>query len=254
MDPKLSASERNKLIMDGSPYLKNADITAIVGDLSDEMEKATTVDGGSKITKKDAASFKKLAEIYLDSDAGQEDEKALMRRGKYNTRDELVTAMTTIFEALNPVSSVPINKPKDKTVKPTTTRAKEKTSNITYTKVDDSTWDQSLVKNKILLQEKPPVYVVDENGNKVKNFVPAEGFYIKKGGAVTAKGYGIDENGNQIEVDVDYNTNKDAFTTEGYPNMFDEFRNAQNETSASSAAQTPEEKAKKFLEEIINKK
>jgi hypothetical protein len=104
-------------------------------------------------------------------------------------------------------------------------KKEKKEPNVTYGKDSGADWDSSLVANKIMLQEKPAVGVKDLNGNTIKGFVPAYGFYIKPGGSVTAKGYGTDVDGTQIDVDVDYNSNMQAFNTEGYPDIFGLFRN-----------------------------
>lgn len=118
---------------------------------------------------------------------------------------------------------------------------------VTKSKDSNPEWDQSVLKNKIMLQEKPKVGVIDVDKKFVKDFVPVYGFYLKKsptgqGHTVVAKGTGIDKNGTQIDVDVDYGTNEQAFTTEGYPNIFDLFRNVPTSGSKPAASKTTSQK------------
>jgi hypothetical protein len=103
----------------------------------------------------------------------------------------------------------------------------------------DPQWDQSYSVNKIALGKTKPVYVSGNDGKPVMNFVPADGFYLKPGGAVAAKGYGTIEEvqldgtklAKQIAITVDYDKNKGNFDAQGYPNIFDEFRTRTGKTS-----------------------
>jgi hypothetical protein len=97
----------------------------------------------------------------------------------------------------------------------------------------ETEYDQGIVKNKINLENKTPIYVTDTEGNKVGNFVPGE-FKIKPGGAVDVFGTGTDSEGRQVDVKIDYNTNKSEFLSKGYPNVFDLFRAANNLTTGTS--------------------
>jgi hypothetical protein len=109
------------------------------------------------------------------------------------------------------------------------------------TKETNPKWDQSYSINKVALGKTKPVYVYDDKGNPVMNFVPADGFYLKPGGAVAAVGYGtieeVQPDGSklvkQIQLEVDYDKNKGNFDAQGYPNIFDEFRTRTGVTTST---------------------
>jgi hypothetical protein len=109
------------------------------------------------------------------------------------------------------------------------------------TKETNPRWDQSYSVNKIALGKTKPVYVYDDKGSPVMNFVPADGFYLKPGGAVAAVGYGtieeVQPDGSklvkQIQLEVDYDKNKGNFDAQGYPNIFDEFRTRTGVTTST---------------------
>jgi hypothetical protein len=109
------------------------------------------------------------------------------------------------------------------------------------TKETNPKWDQSYGINKIALGKTKPVYVYDDKGSPVMNFVPADGFYLKPGGAVAAVGYGtieeVQPDGSklvkQIQLEVDYDKNKGNFDAQGYPNVFDEFRTRTGVTTST---------------------
>jgi hypothetical protein len=46
---------------------------------------------------------------------------------------------------------------------------------------------------------------------------------LRPGNTVVAVGYGTDEDGKQIRVEIDYEKNKRKFNAAGYPDMYDYF-------------------------------
>jgi hypothetical protein len=86
-------------------------------------------------------------------------------------------------------------------------------------------YDQGLEYNKILFENTPSVYVVDNEGKRIADFVPSGGFRIRKDGNVDVIGEGKSEEDNSVvEVTINYEKNKDQFNVKGYPNMYDAFR------------------------------
>jgi hypothetical protein len=234
-DSSKSPQDRYKLRNESNPFKLNYDLIEFIDETIPDAE---VVDNGrNKITSRNKEAHRGLVLDYIMNDEkGKEIYDSLKKPGE--TVDMFSERISQQGQLKYP--------PKQDT-QPAPARSggggggggggagkkEEKKPNITYGKDSGADWDSSLTSNKVMLQEKPKVGVVSIGGNPVKDFVPAYGFYIKPGGTVTAKGYGIDENGSQVDVDVDYNTNMQSFNTEGYPDIFDLFRNP---TSAGGAA------------------
>jgi hypothetical protein len=93
-------------------------------------------------------------------------------------------------------------------------------------KDSDAIYDQTLDYNKVLLDNTPPVYVKDNEGNRVADFVPSGGFKIRPDGNVDVVGEGKKEDDSTVEVTISYGNNKDQFDIKGYPDMFVAFKDA----------------------------
>ena len=100
----------------------------------------------------------------------------------------------------------------------------DKVEIVATEKVADPKWTQEYDVNAVSLGKlKPPVYVYTDDGVPVMNFIPDDGFYLRPGNTVVAVGYGTDEDGKQIRVEIDYEKNKRKFNAAGYPDMYDYF-------------------------------
>jgi hypothetical protein len=82
--------------------------------------------------------------------------------------------------------------------------------------------------------KKTPISVVDVNGQTYDSFEPVGGFFLMEGGNVYVKGRAKAEEGKDIEVVIDYGTNKDRMDAEKYPDMFSAF--GSNDNSNGGAA------------------
>ncbi len=241
-DPNLSPVERAKMRQEGNPYLKNVDLVDIVSDLTNKMEEQKLTQGGYDITQKTEEDFKNLVSIYFADQAGMDDYEALMGSGKYKTEDDLINEAVSIFNSLYQPSKVKRGGSGGGGSGSGGTKKEPDVLITGQSKETDPKWDQSYSVNKIALGKTKPVYVYDVNGNPVMNFVPADGFYLKPGGAVAAVGYGTIEEvqldgtklAKQIQVEIDYNKNKGNFDAQGYPNIFDEFRTRTSSTSSAT--------------------
>jgi hypothetical protein len=228
-DPSMSATERAKYRTENSPYLKNVDLIDIVDGIYDKMPLETAPVGKQIISTKDEEKFKSLFEIYLNSDSGQDDYEALMKRGDYTTEDELVEDAIKAFRAMNEKDVK--DKPKESSGGTGSTKNKKPTVKVksidsdTKTDSGEPLYDQGLEFNKILLDNTPGVYVVDNDGNRIKDFIPSGGFRIRKDGNIDVIGEGKSEADNSVvEITINYEKNKDQFNVKGYPNMYNEFR------------------------------
>jgi len=236
-DQSKSPQDRYKLRNESNPFKLNYDLIEFIDETIPDAE---VVDSGrNKITSRNKEAHRGLVLDYIMNDEkGKEIYDSLKKPGE---------TVDMFSERIAQQGQLKYPPKQDSQPAPArsggggsggTAKKEEKKPNITYGKDSGADWDSSLTSNKVMLQEKPKVGVVSIGGNPVKDFVPAYGFYIKPGGAVTAKGYGIDEDGSQVDVDVDYNSNIQSFNTEGYPDIFDLFRNQSSAGGAAGSSST----------------
>jgi len=241
-DPNKSPQDRAKLRTESNPFKLNYDLIEFIDETIPKEEVIDT--GRKKVTSRNKEAHRSLVLDYITNDAqGQEIYESLKKPGE--TVDMFSERVSQEGQKRYPVKT---------DVQPTPQGGsgsgggggskKEPDVLITgQSKETDSKWDQSYSVNKIALGKTKPVYVYDVNGNPVMNFVPADGFYLKPGGAVAAVGYGTIEEvqldgtklAKQIQVEIDYDKNKGNFDAQGYPNIFDEFRTR----TAQGAGSTP---------------
>jgi hypothetical protein len=234
-DPNKTPQERAKMRTESNPFKINYNMIDFI---DNTIPKEEVVDKGRlKITSRNKEAHRGLVLDFIMNDpSGQDVFESLKKDGE----DEMAFAERVSQEGQKRYPSkedrqVPAGGGGSRSSSDGGSRSSSDDVLITgQTKETNPKWDQSYSVNKIALGKTKPVYVYtdptyDEKGNlidskPVMNFVPADGFYLKPGGAVAAVGYGVDENGKQIKVEVDYDKNKGNFDAQGYPNVFDEFR------------------------------
>jgi hypothetical protein len=254
-DPNKTPEQRAKMRIDSNPFKLNYDVNEFV---KDTMPEDSLDDNGrvETIFVDKNAHKAVIFENITQTETGAEIYESLKKPNE--TPDEFAERMSELGQKLKP--------PRTK-VQPTPVGGKgsgsgggtKKEPDVLITgqsKEADSRWDQSYGINKVALGKTKPVYVktdptYDKDGNPVEskpvmNFVPADGFYLKPGGAIAAIGYGtieeVQTDGTKlskvIEVEVDYEKNKGNFDAQGYPNIFDEFRTRTGVTSPTGKTYT----------------
>lgn len=242
-DPTKTPQDRAKMRTETNPFKINYDENKFI---DDTIPKETVKDEGRvKKTYRDKDAHKALILGYIMSDpSGQDVFESLKEDGE--DENAFAERIATLGQLRYPLQE-------DKQVAPTGRGGsgsgggggskKEADVLITgQTKETNPKWDQTYSINKVALGKTKPVYVYDDSNKPVMNFVPADGFYLKPGGAVAAVGYGtieeVQPDGSklvkQIQLEVDYDKNKGNFDAQGYPNIFDEFRTRTSSTSKSS--------------------
>jgi len=257
-DPTKTPEQRAKMRIESNPFKLNYNLIEFIDDTIPKEEVVDT--GRLKTTSRNKDAHKAIVLDYITSDPLGKDMYDSLKKPN---EDEVAFAERVAEEGQK---RYPVKQ--DKQVAPTGGGGsgsgggggskKEPDVLITgQSKETDSQWDQSYSVNKIALGKTKPVYVYDDNGNPVMNFVPADGFYLKPGGSVAAKGYGTIEEvqldgtklAKQIAITVDYDKNKGNFDAQGYPNIFDEFRTrtqggaSSGTTSGSQTKETPAQRA-----------
>lgn len=221
-----SLEERMKLRNEKNPLAFNFDIDDLV-DLTIPGESLKDTGRTETRYRDEAVHGEKIKQFINESDKGMAMYKTLAKAGE--TEDDFVKRVVAAGQQ---------KYPKQTKVQPAPSGSgddEKKEQDIVISgqsKEPDAKWDQRYSVNKVSVGKMKPVYVRDPKGNPVMNFVPADGFYLTPGGAVTAIGYGTIEEvqldgtklAKQIQLEVDYDTNKENFTAQGYPNIFDEFR------------------------------
>lgn len=239
-DPTKTPEQRAKMRIESNPFKLNYNLIEFIDDTIPKEEVVDT--GRLKTTSRNKDAHKAIVLDYITSDPLGKDMYDSLKKPN---EDEVAFAERVAEEGQK---RYPVKQ--DKQVAPTGGGGRgsgggggsQKEPDVLITgqsKEVDSRWDQSYGVNKIALGKTKPVYVYDDNGNPVMNFVPADGFYLKPGGAVAAKGYGTIEEvqpdgtklAKQIAITVDYDKNKGNFDAQGYPNIFDEFRTRTGKTS-----------------------
>lgn len=241
-DPTKSPQDRAKMRTETNPFKINYDVNQFI---DDTIPKETVKDQGRlKTTYRDKDAHKTLILGYIMTDpSGQDVFESLKKDGE--DEEAFAERIATLGQTRYPAKE-------DKQVAPMGGGSgsgggggskKEADVLITgQTKETNPKWDQTYSINKVALGKTKPVYVYDDSNKPVMNFVPADGFYLKPGGAVAAVGYGtieeVQPDGSklvkQIQLEVDYDKNKGNFDAQGYPNIFDEFRTRTSSTSKSS--------------------
>lgn len=246
-DPTKSPEQRAKMRIESNPFKLNYDINEFV---KETMPEDSLKDNGRVETifvDKDAHKAV-IFENITQTETGAEIYESLKKPNE--TPDEFAERMSELGQKINP--------PRTK-VQPAPVGGggrgsgggggSQKEPDVLITgqsKETDSQWDQSYSVNKVALGKTKPVYVYGDDGKPVMNFVPADGFYLKPGGSVAAKGYGTIEEvqpdgtklAKQIAITVDYDKNKGNFDAQGYPNIFDEFRTRTGITSPTGVTYT----------------
>jgi hypothetical protein len=242
-DPNKTPQERAKLRTESNPFKLNYDLIEFIDETIPKEEVVDT--GRKKVISRNKEAHRGLVLDYIMNDAqGQEIYDSLKKPGE--TVDMFAERVSQEGQKRYPAKE-------DVQVAPTGRGSsggggKKDSDKIVITgklKIDDPQWDQAYTANKLSVSKNKPVYVysnkindvVTSDSMPVMNFVPADGFYLEPGGAVKAIGYGTDEEGKQIKVEVDYDSNKGNFDAQGYPNMFDEFRNIAAGGQGSSQAE-----------------
>lgn len=256
-DPKKSPQDRAKMRNESNPFKLNYDVIDFVDKTIPEESVNDT--GRKKVTYRDENAHKSIVLSYIQNDPlGAEMFESLKEPGETEVAfaeriaklgQEKYKPKTDVQPAPQPRSSDGDGDKKDK----------DKVVITGKLKVADPKWDQAYTVNKLSVGKTPAIYAysnpvideatgaVSEESKAIMNFVPQDGFYLKPGGAITAIGYGTDEDSKQVKVEVDYDANKGNFDAQGYPNMFDAFRGiAGGGTStpvSTGGAETPEQRA-----------
>jgi hypothetical protein len=239
-DPAKSPQDRAKLRTESNPFKINYNMIEFI---DDTIPKEEVVDKGRlKITSRNKEAHRGLVLDFIMNDpSGQDVFESLKKPGE----DEIAFAERVAQEGQKRYPAK-----EDRQVpagggsgsRSGGGSGSESDVLITgQTKETNPKWDQSYSINKVALGKTKPVYVYDDKGNPVMNFVPADGFYLKPGGAVAAVGYGtieeVQPDGSklvkQIQLEVDYDKNKGNFDAQGYPNIFDEFRTRTGVTTST---------------------
>ena len=253
-DPNKSPQERAKLRNESNPFKLNYDLIEFIDETIPKEEVVDT--GRKKVTSRNKEAHRSLVLDYIMNDAqGQEIYDSLKKPGE--TVDMFAERVSQEGQKRYPAKTDVQFTPSGGGGRSGGGGGGAKEPDILITgqsKETDAKWDQSYGVNKIALGKTKPVYVYDDNGNPIMNFVPADGFYLKPGGAVAAKGYGMIEEtqldgtkiAKQITLEVDYDKNKGNFDAQGYPNIFDEFRTRTSgggSTTTTGQKETPAQRA-----------
>jgi len=263
MNPDLTPQQRLEYAQQNNIFRKNVNLLDVVGSIDDAMSEGEYKKDGQAWIGKDPEGFKKVFNTMLNNANFSQDYDSLL--SQYGDKDKLEAAAVDMFKQMNPGKKRP---PKqtgsgggdgggDK-------KTKKKVEIISTGKVAGKDWDQNYSINVLSVgNDAPAIFansnpVYNENGEliqesiPVSNFKPVGGFYLKKGGAVTAIGTGETDDGKQVKVEVDYDTNKYNFESNGYPNMFDIFRQKTGAGYGTTKAktETDEEAAKRIFEEL----
>lgn len=248
-DPTKTPEQRAKMRIESNPFKLNYNLIEFIDDTIPKEEVVDT--GRLKTTSRNKDAHQAIVFDYITNDQMGKD---MYESLKKPNEDETMFAERVALEGQKRYP------PKqDRQVAPSggggggnksgSGSGSQKEPDVLITgqsKEVDSRWDQSYGINKIALGKTKPVYVYGDDGNPVMNFVPADGFYLKPGGAVAAIGYGTVEEAQpdgtklskQIQVEVDYDKNKGNFDAQGYPNIFDEFRTRTGITSSTGKTYT----------------
>jgi hypothetical protein len=239
-DPTKSPQDRAKLRTESNPFKINYNIIDLIDNTIPEAEKFQ--EGNMEVTQRNKEAHRGLVlDFVMNDPSGQDVYESLKKDGE----DEIAFSERVAVEGQKKYPAQRL--PKSKSGGGSGSRSgggsgSESDVLITgQTKETNPKWDQSYSINKVALGKTKPVYVYDDNGNPVMNFVPADGFYLKPGGAVAAVGYGtieeVQTDGSklvkQIQLEVDYDKNKGNFDAQGYPNIFDEFRTRTGVTTST---------------------
>jgi hypothetical protein len=250
---KLSLEEKMKYRNTEDPRKLNYGIFDFIDETIPPIDKVTDT-GRVKTTQKDPVEHKRIIlETIRNTPVGMEQYEALKLPNETEDQfaDRVVAEGQIRYKVQKDVQPAPQPRSNDGN------KDKEDKNKVVVTgqqKVAGSQWDQAYTANKLSVGNAPPIYAysnpvidpatgqVTEESRAIMNFVPQDGFYLKPGGAVTAIGYGIDEDGKQVKVEVDYDANKGNFNAQGYPNMFDAFRGVAEGTfsSPSSSSSIPD--------------
>jgi hypothetical protein len=221
-DPSKTPQDRSKMRNESNPFKLNYDLIEFVDQTIPEPEVSDT--GRKKITSRNKEAHRSIVFDYVTNDPkGQEIYESLKKPGE--TVDLFAERVAEEGQKKYPVKTDVQPAPSGRGGGGGGKEKKEDKVEIVATeKVADPKWTQEYDVNAVSLGKlKPPVYVYADDGTPVMNFIPDDGFYLRPGNTVAAVGYGTDEDGKQIRVEIDYEKNKRKFNAAGYPDMYDYF-------------------------------
>jgi len=238
-DPKKTPEERAKMRIESNPFKLNYDLNDFV---KETMPEDSIDDKGRKeviYVDKDAHKAV-IFENITQTETGAEIYESLKKANE--TPDQFAERMAELGQKLKPPRTKVDPEPKkSSSTGDGTTKNKKPTVKVkskdSETKADsgEPLYDTGLEYNKILLDNTPSVYVVDNEGQRITDFVPSGGFKIRKDGNIDVVGEGKSEaDSSVIETTISYEKNKDQFNVKGYPNMYDEFRKQDNTSAGKS--------------------
>jgi len=249
-DPKKTPQERAKMRTESNPFKINYNMIDFIEKTIPEAEKFQ--EGNMEVTQRNKEAHRGLVLDFIMNDpSGQDIFESLKKDGE----DEAAFAERVSVEGQKkyPAQKLPKSKSTggnksnsgDKDKKPTI-KTKSKDAD-TVSNTGEPQYDQGLEYNKILFENTPSVYVVDNDGKRIADFVPSGGFRIRKDGNVDVIGEGKSEADNSVvETTINYEKNKDQFNVKGYPNMYDAFRGQKNTSGAKQIKRSEiADKAKK---------
>jgi len=225
-DPNKTPQDRAKMRTESNPFKINYNIIDLIDKTIPEAEKFQ--EGNMEVTQRNKEAHRGLVlDFVMNDPSGQDVYESLKKDGE----DEIAFAERVAVEGQKkyPAQRLPKSKSgggsgsgdKDKRPK---IKTKSKDAD-TMSNTGEPQYDQGLEYNKILFENTPSVYVVDNEGKRIADFVPSGGFRIRKDGNVDVIGEGKSEEDNSVvEVTINYEKNKDQFNVKGYPNMYDAFR------------------------------
>ena len=221
-DPSKTPQDRAKMRNESNPFKLNYDLIEFVDQTIPEPEVSDT--GRKKVTSRNKEAHRSIVFDYVTNDPkGQEIYESLKKPGE--TVDLFAERVAEEGQKKYPVKTDVQPAPSGRGGGGGGNDKKEDKVEIVATeKVADPKWTQEYDVNAVSLGKlKPPVYVYTDDGTPVMNFIPDDGFYLRPGNTIAAVGYGTDEDGKQIRVEIDYEKNKRKFNAAGYPDMYDYF-------------------------------
>jgi hypothetical protein len=242
-DPKKTPEERAKMRIESNPFKLNYDINEFVKETM--PEDSLKDEGRTEVRYVDKEAHKAVIfENITQTETGAEIYESLKKPNE--TPDQFAERMAELGQKLKPPQTKVDPAPKNsssagsqttKNKKPTV-KVKSKDSE-TKTDSGEPQYDQDIEFNKILLDNTPSVYVVDNEGKRITDFVPSGGFKIRKDGNIDVIGEGKSEADNSVvEITINYERNKDQFNVKGYPNMYNEFRKQGGASAGKSTGGT----------------
>lgn len=230
-DPNKTPQDRSKMRNESNPFKLNYDLIEFVEQTIPEPEIDETPK--KKVTQRNKEAHRGIVLDYVMNDPkGQEIYESLMKPGE--TQEMFAERVSEEGQKKYPTQTV-VKDTSKKSSGSGSGSGKIKPKVKVKNKDGDAAYDQTLVYNKVLLDNNPPVYVKDNDGNRVADFVPSGGFKIRPDGTVDVVGEGKREDDSTVEVTISYDNNKDQFDIKGYPDMSVAFKDAKQGGGTSKA-------------------